>query len=69
MKMNVGAVDRMIRGVVGLGLLSLLFMLEGNARLLGLIGIVPLATALAGYCPLYAVLGMRTCSVKHAPHG
>ena len=69
MKMNVGGVDRVIRVVVGLGLLSLLFVLEGTARLLGLIGIVPLATALAGYCPLYTVLRLSTCHVKHASHG
>jgi hypothetical protein len=44
-----------------------LFLVEGKARLLGLIGIVPLATALAGYCPLYTALGFSTCSMKSDP--
>jgi hypothetical protein len=62
--MNVGGIDRIVRVVIGLGLLSLLFVLEGNARVLGLIGIVPLATALVGHCPLYTALGFTTCSMK-----
>ena len=62
--MNVGGVDKVVRLVIGAGLLSLLFVLEGNARLLGLIGIVPLATALVGYCPAYTALGLSTCSAK-----
>ena len=66
--MNVGGIDRIVRVVIGIGLLSLLFVLEGNARLLGLIGLVPLATALVGYCPLYTALGFSTCSMKSEPH-
>lgn len=64
MNINVGVVDKVVRIVVGLGLLSLVFVLEGNVRWLGLIGIVPLATGLIGYCPLYSVLGLSTCSMK-----
>ncbi len=45
MKANIGNTDRIIRIVLGLGLLSLWFILEGNARWWGLIGLVPLATA------------------------
>ncbi len=52
MKTNVGSVDKIVRVVVGIGLLSLFFILEGNMRFLGLIGIVPIATALMGWCPL-----------------
>ena len=37
------------------------FLLDGNARLLGLIGIVPLATGLFRWCPAYALLGLNTC--------
>jgi hypothetical protein len=71
MKRNVGSIDKGLRIVVGIGLLSLLFLLEGNARWLGLIGLVPLGTALIGYCPLYAVLGLSTCptSGRGTPHG
>jgi hypothetical protein len=61
MKVNVGVVDKVARIVVGLGLLSLIFVLEGNLRWLGLVGIVPLATGVVGYCPLYSVLGLSTC--------
>ncbi|MHB1299789.1 MAG: YgaP family membrane protein [Burkholderiales bacterium] len=61
MKTNVGSVDKIVRVVVGIGLLSLFFILEGNMRFLGLIGIVPIATALMGWCPLYSVIGVNTC--------
>jgi hypothetical protein len=64
MNINVGVVDKVLRIVVGVSLLSLIFVLEGNIRWLGLIGIVPLATGLIGYCPLYAVLGLSTCPMK-----
>jgi hypothetical protein len=64
MNTNVGVADKVVRIVVGVGLLSLILVLEGNVRWLGLIGIVPLATALIGYCPLYSVLGLSTCSMK-----
>ena len=60
MKANVGGIDKILRIVVGLGLLSLLFLLEGNSRWWGLIGLVPLATALINFCPLYAFLGINT---------
>ncbi|MFN8988402.1 MAG: DUF2892 domain-containing protein, partial [Betaproteobacteria bacterium] len=45
MKTNVGTLDRAIRIVAGLALLSLLWLLEGNARFVGLVGVVPLLTA------------------------
>jgi hypothetical protein len=62
MKTNVGTIDRTIRVVVGVALLSLLIVVEGGQRWVGLVGIVPLATALFGYCPLYTVLGVQTCA-------
>ena len=64
MKSNVGGIDKILRIVVGLGLLSLLFILEGSARWWGLIGIVPLGTALFNFCPLYTLLGINTCPLK-----
>lgn len=48
MKTNVGTADRVVRVLVGLGLLSLVFLLEGNARWWGLVGLLPLATGHAG---------------------
>jgi hypothetical protein len=64
MKINVGSTDRVIRIVGGLLLLSLLFLLEGSARWLGLIGIIPLVTAAFKTCPAYSLLGMSTCPAK-----
>jgi len=61
MAMNVGGIDRVVRIVAGIGLLGLFFVLEGSARWLGLIGIVPLVTGLMGYCPLYSLIGVNTC--------
>jgi hypothetical protein len=63
---NVGGIDRLLRVVLGLVLLSFVFLLEGNARWLGLIGAVPLATALLGWCPAYTVLGLSTCPRRRA---
>jgi len=68
MKANVGGIDRAIRVVLGIGLLSLLFLVDGTARWFGLIGLVPLATAAIGYCPLYSILGVSSCATgaRHA---
>ncbi len=67
MTRNIGTTDRVIRIIAGLGLLSLLFILEGNARWWGLIGLAPIATATLGYCPPYAWMGISTCAKAEAP--
>lgn len=64
MTKNVGTIDRVLRVILGLALLSLLVAVEGGLRWLGLIGLIPLLTGLAGSCPGYALLGIRTCSVE-----
>lgn len=64
MQVNVGSVDKVVRIVIGLVLLSLLYFVEGKARWFGLIGLVPLLTAFTGFCPLYTLLGMNTCPRK-----
>ena len=64
MNQNVGSVDRVLRIIVALGLFSLVFSLDGNLRWLALIGVVPLMTALVGWCPLYLPLGLSTCAHK-----
>lgn len=64
MKSNVGTVDRVIRVLIGIILLSLLFFLEGNLQFIGLIGIVPLLTAFFKFCPLYSLFGINTNSSK-----
>jgi hypothetical protein len=60
---NVGGLDRVLRIIIGLGILSLYFFLSGNARWFALIGIVPLFTGLFSCCLLYSVVGINTCSV------
>jgi hypothetical protein len=55
---NEGTVDRAIRIVLGLALLSMTFV--GPHTWFGLVGIVPLATGIVGFCPLYRLLGLRT---------
>jgi hypothetical protein len=45
-------------------LLSLFFVLEGNARYLGLLGLVMIATGVFRFCPAYTLLGMNTCGMK-----
>ncbi len=64
MKVNVGGIDRGLRVAVGLVLLALVFALEGNARWLGLIGLLPLATGLFRFCPAYALFGLSTCPME-----
>ena len=60
MRTNVGTPDRAVRIVVGLALLSLILILDGNARWWGLVGLQPLLTGLIGWCPLYIPLGIDT---------
>jgi len=64
MEKNVGSVDKTLRIVAGLAILSLLFLLEGASRWWGLIGLVPLLTGLFSYCPAYRLLGLNTCPLK-----
>jgi hypothetical protein len=59
MSCNVGGIDRILRIVVGLALLSLIFLVP---TWWGLIGLVPLLTGLFGFCLLYPVVGINTCS-------
>ncbi len=61
---NVGSIDKVVRVIAGLILLSLLFIVEGNARWWGLLGIVPILTVVMGWCPAYALLGINTCPAK-----
>lgn len=65
---NEGTVDRALRVVLGLGLLSLVFV--GPHTLWGLVGLVPLLTGAIGSCPIYTAFGFSTCPMdaktKHA---
>ena len=62
MKLNVGGIDRVLRILVGLGLVAWAALLGGPVW--AWIGIVPLATGAIGFCPAYPLLGMNTCPMK-----
>lgn len=59
---NVGGIDKTLRIVAGAGLIGA--TVAGLLPVWGYIGIVPLATGLIGWCPIYPLLGMNTCPTK-----
>ena len=61
MQANVGSVDKTIRIVVGIAMIAAGIMYQ---NVWGAVGLVPLATALMGWCPPYSLLGINTCSLK-----
>ena len=65
MPCNIGRTERVLRGVVGLGLIAITFV--GPQTPWGWVGLVPLATAILGWCPPYALLGINTCKPKSPP--
>ncbi len=67
---NVGSFDRVLRFALGIVLIALPFvapvaMLHGNlaTAILVIVGAVMVLTAAFRFCPLYTVLGIRTCRV------
>ena len=62
---NEGPTDRIIRLLLGLVIVTLVFV--GPKTPWGWLGLIPIATALFGFCPLYALLGIRTCPAPKAP--
>ena len=63
MDKNVGSLDRGLRIVAGLVLLSLTVI--GPKTVWGLVGILPLLTALMSWCPAYTLFGIRTCKTPN----
>jgi len=61
MTRNEGNVDRVLRVVAGLAILSLAFV--GPKSAWAYLGIVPIVTGLVGYCPAYSLFGIDTCSI------
>jgi len=59
---NEATIERVIRVVLGLAVLSLTVV--GPQTLWGLLGLIPLATGAVGSCPIYTLLGVSTCPVK-----
>lgn len=62
---NESSVDRALRVVLGIVVLSLVVI--GPKTMWGLLGLVPLLTGLVGFCPLYRLLGVSTCAA-HGGH-
>lgn len=58
---NVGSIDKILRIVIGAALILGALMGYG---LWMWIGVIPLTTALMGTCPLYTILGIRTCPLE-----
>lgn len=59
MKKNIHPIERTVRVLVGLVLISMAFV--GPKNLWFLFGFVPVLTGLVGWCPPYAILGISTC--------
>lgn len=55
---NVGTIDRTMRAIIGIFLISLVFV--GPQTPWGWLGLVPLLTAFAGFCPAYRLFGLCT---------
>ncbi|MDJ0833792.1 MAG: DUF2892 domain-containing protein [Gammaproteobacteria bacterium] len=69
MKKNVGTIDRVIRGLVGIIAIAAfaLGMLQGTLGIVALVvGIVLVGTAAIAWCPPYSMLGINTCGTKQA---
>lgn len=64
---NVGVIDRIARLVLGLVLIAFAIPLgfpDTGWNWVGWIGVVPLLTAVFGYCPAYTALGISTCATR-----
>jgi len=58
MKTNVGTIDRALRFIAGVAILAAGYYFKSWW---GLIGLVPLLTAVLRFCPAYPLLGINTC--------
>jgi hypothetical protein len=56
--LNVGSWDRALRALLGIALLSVVFV--GPLSPWGYLGLIPLFTASIGWCPLYSLAGIST---------
>ena len=61
MKTNIHKVERIVRVLSGIALTAMAFV--GPANNWFLLGLIPVATGLIGWCPPYAMLGINTCNI------
>jgi hypothetical protein len=64
MKPNVGSIDRVIRLVVGLGILGAGYYFKSWW---GLVGLGPILTGVVRFCPAYVPFGLTTCAAEPKP--
>ena len=63
MKCNEGSTDRIIRAIAGVAIIGAGYYYQSWW---GAIGLVPLVTAVIGWCPAYALLGLKTCKLPQS---
>lgn len=64
---NVGGVEQKVRlllGFLALGVAALAGLPTWGTIVLGLVGVIALVTGVAGYCPLWTLLGINSCSLN-----
>lgn len=61
MAINVGGIDRILRIVVGIALIAFALFSGHEYAVWGWVGVVPLATGLIRWCPVYLPFGIKTC--------
>jgi len=61
---NMGTIDKVVRIVLGLGLISLYFLIEGPHKWWSIAGVVLVATVLLDFCPIYKILGLKGTANK-----
>ena len=63
---NVGSTDRALRLVVGIILIGYGTYITGTTGVvMGVVGLIPLITGLAGKCPAYSLFKINTCRTNH----
>ena len=63
---NVGPTDRGLRLIVGIILIGYGTYLAGTTGIvMGVVGLIPLITGLAGRCPAYSLFKINTCRTNH----
>lgn len=64
---NVGGIDRIARVIIGLLLIAYAIPIgfpSTGWNWVGWIGVVPILTAIFGYCPAYTIVGLSTCQTS-----
>lgn len=64
---NEAKIDRVVRVVLGLAVLSLAFI--GPKTMWGYLGLIFIVTGLVGFCPLYRLAGFSTCTSEECKEG